>query len=206
MIYDRILCENIEEHKKDPDYKKIHSILDGCHKQGMFDVGRGYCATTSLVIQSVLHLNNIHTEIIEVAVAVEYDNGHLHYIGYEHLSRSENEVPSHVVLITKTSIPYLIDLSIGHLLGGEIGVVSKIDANLHINSDILAEFKFEKYKFLYRQKLTNKFSQVYETSVINRINTDKKIFDDIKILKYLNYAAITLSLFSVINFVTRLFL
>jgi len=205
MIYDRILCENIDQCKQDPEFEKIINIIDSCYKQGMFGIGRGYCATTSLVIQSVLHLNNIQTEIIEVATTIEYANGNKYFLGFE-TTVHENQVPTHVVLITKTKNPYLIDLSIGHLLDGEIGVLSKINANLHINTDILAEFKFENYKFLYRQKLTNKFSQVYETSIINRINTDKKIFDDIKILKYLNYAAITLSLFSVINFITRLFL
>ena len=205
MILYRILCEDLEECNQDPEFKKIIEIIDSCHKQGMLDLGKGYCSTTSLVIQSVLHLNNIQTEIIEVAATIEDNDSNKCFLGYDHLY-NESQVPSHVVLVTKTKTPYLLDLSIGHILNGEIGIISKLNANLHINTDVLAQFDFKKYKFLYRQKLTNKFSQVYETSILNRINTDKKIFNDIQILKYLNYTAIALSLFSVINFITRFFL
>jgi len=202
VIDNYILCENIEEHKKDPEYQKILELIDTCHKQGVFDLGRGYCSTTSLVLQSILHINNIQTEIIEVATVINYDDGTQWFLGFDHVIH-ENQVPSHVVLITKTKTPYLIDLSIGHLLQGELGICSKINLAKHINSDVLAEYTIGKYKFLYRQKLTHKFSQVYETSILNRINTDKKIFSDIKVLKYLNYTAIILSLFSAINFVFK---
>ena len=54
MIADYILCENIEEHNKEPEYQKILEIIDTCSKQGVFDLGRGYCSTTSLVFQSLL--------------------------------------------------------------------------------------------------------------------------------------------------------
>ena len=57
MIYNKILCEDIDQCKQDPEFAKIINIIDSCDKQGMFDVGRGYCSTTSLVLQlSLIHI------------------------------------------------------------------------------------------------------------------------------------------------------
>lgn len=44
----------------------------------------------------------------------------------------------------------------------------------------------------------------HQTSVIDRIVTDQRIFSDIRLLKRLNYIGITLSVFAAINVIGKM--
>ena len=117
------------------------------------------------------------------------------FIGYDGPTDGKI-VDSHVVLVTATKIPMIIDVSVGHKLPKHYQVI--VDAAIN-NKGCLAHIEHADVVLTYEEKHTNNIPLIHQRSITDRIATDAKIFEDMRLLKILNYIGIGISGFAIIN-------
>jgi hypothetical protein len=188
------------------DYRSISKVMTNMVLQGLTDLGRGYCISTSDMIMSALKHQGIESKMMEVTLTLtlnKFGREDIAFIGFEGV-KNPGQLDTHVVVVTQTETPYLIDASISNLLPQDKMVIIE-PIKKASNGLVDVEYPEDGLKVSYKLKNTQKVPAVHYSSIIDRIKTDQKIFKDITLLKKLNYIGIFLSMFAVINILLRLF-
>lgn len=188
--------ENLKKHK---NYKEIKASLDQLISTGIVDKLPGNCVAACDVLQNILSFNGIQSKIVECqAIAMKRNSKELDFcfVGFDDVNSVHNNlVDSHVVLITQTEVPVLIDASIGHLLTKDIRIVVQEIQKTY--SDTIAEVVIEDIKLTYSQKKNIKLPSIHQKNMVERIKQElevkKKMDLGFKII-------ITIACFSLINF------
>lgn len=194
------------EIKQSKDYEKVKSILNRLIESGITKMGEGYCISVSDIIYNILTQNGIKCHLAEVKLSiVDQESKFSEMIGHEttFTQNSHLKVCTHVVVVTDTEIPMLIDGSIAHKLPNGMQVILEKAENL--GSKTMSNFVFGGRGFLYQEKIDGiGVPQLHQISILDRIGTDKRIFDTMKQLKTLNLIGIVLSTFAALNVIGKL--
>jgi len=183
--------------KKLPYFHKVVQLLDKLESSGLLGRMSGNCISASDIVQTMLTQSGIECEIIECQACIHRQNEHMEFffLGYDNNS-FPGEVDTHLVVVTKTEVPILIDISISHLLPlSHPYVVEKVS---QYNDPLtFCEVSFDNVKISYQKKKTIKVPSLHQKSLIARIK------DELLVKEKLNKAwlviVLTLAL-SVINF------
>lgn len=179
-----------------PDYQTVLKALGRMDTAGLLTRGQGHCISMSDVTQATLRQMGITSSIIEVQTAITHtESNRMFFIGFSG-ETDKDSIDTHAVVVTHTTTPMLIDLSIGHKLPkGWKGIVEQVV----VEGDMLAMIKHPDVVISYQQKQSASLPLLHQRSIVDRITTDTHIFTQIKELRWLNYAGIALSAFAVLN-------
>ncbi len=177
-------------------YIKTKQIIEDLIHSGMLRFGSGYCLSMSDVVLKLLHKQGISAQMVECNLMVMKKNPPgLVLVGYkgfmENTIGTNQKIDNHVVCITKTKIPILIDLSIGHI-DPEVPYICQPILNEHSHTD-LAEFEFESSTWTYQSRDEAELPNLHQKSILNRIKTDIRIDNEIKFIKYFLFVLFTVS-------------
>ena len=202
----QILLTTDPELKQDLNYKKIAEIITRLNNNGVLRMGQGWCISVSDMLYTLLKQQGIESKMVECQATVtqrlQDGTDSVGLIGFDD-SNNPGHVSSHVVLVTLTTQPMIIDASIGHILPQDQNVL--VDRCLTGASNrVFADIQTATLRITYQEKLQPKIPLSHQQSVIDRIVTDQKIFSDITLLKKLNYIGIALSLFAAINVIGKI--
>lgn len=182
----------------DEEYLKTITVIHDLWNSGIVQRGNGHCYSMSDIISKLLKLNGIDCYLEECSLMIIRKNPpELHLVGYpgSDLENALEEIRTHVVCITKTKYPLLIDLSISHFIEGIPYVCERI---VDSNAVEIANFEFESSFFKYSRRSHTQVPLLHQQSIIDRIQTDRKIFANIdRITKVMIGVAIITS----INFI-----
>lgn len=188
-----ILTTN-EQLKSDPTYRKVADLIFRLVQAGVTQAGKGYCISMSDVVYTLLKQNNIPCRIVECSLTVTNKVANQIWVmGYDGLKEADNKADSHVVVVTETDIPMIIDISIAHLLPNNVQGV--IDVLLDTSDDgIFVNIDHPMVALTY--KYQNKFTvpMLHQQSIVDRIRTDVKMLNSIKTLKVMIVIALSVSL------------
>jgi hypothetical protein len=167
------------------DFDKVQEIIQELWEDGLIQRGRGHCYSMSDIIHKLLFHHGIDSYLQECQLMVaKKDISDLMLIGYsmaDNISDSVTQVKTHVICITKTKEPILIDLSVYGIVNDVPYICEKIDKDV---KNLTSKFTFPDGSFIYSKKSTNyQLPQLHERSIIDRIETDNKIFSNIKYIK-----------------------
>jgi hypothetical protein len=120
-------------------------------------------------------------------------------IGFDNQKSGDlrNEVDTHVVIVTDTEIPMLIDLSISHKLPEDMNAI--IDAVELSDNKVIATINHPGVSLIYQERERFKLPLLHQTSIVDRIKTDKKIFKDMKFLMSLVIFSVCVSSINLIR-------
>lgn len=190
------------------EYHKVKDIIQGLIESGLSKMGEGYCISVSDIVFNLLNQSGIKAHLIEVQLsAVDNVNSRSYLVGFntKFQQNSHTSVSTHVVVVTDTDIPMLIDLSIAHRLPQ--GYQCIIDKAINEGDKVLCRVEHSGWSYIYQEKKEGiGIPQLHQISILERISTDKKIFNEMKSLKVLNVIGIVLSTFAVINVVAKVWL
>ena len=176
-------------------YKEISSLLSKMVSSGILSLGAGHCISVSDMIRTALSHRGIKSKLVEVKTTISDFHSFppdVKFVGYEEI-KNPGEIDSHVVVVTETTPCFLIDASIPHLLPqGVFAVVESIDVKQGLEL-INSKFKAHQLAISYIQKEQQKIPYVHGDSIINRIETDKRIFKGLGWLKVIVIVALTIS-------------
>lgn len=166
-------------------YKKVKSLVKIFEESGMVFRSIGHCMAISDLVQKLLLEQGIESELVECTLTVicrdPFNN--VQFLGHDtNIQKSDNLVETHIVCITKTEIPILIDLSIGYITKKVSYVVFPIFEELVSNSDNIITLDFGHSNWIYNKRVNSNFPELHEKSILKRINTDIKIENQINVI------------------------
>lgn len=180
-------------------YKKIISLIENLWEDGIIQRASGYCLSVSDMIQKILHFNGIESKLLECSLLfIDKDPPNMRLVGYDGIKSVKDdklELDTHVVCITKTEIPILIDLSISYLTDKVKYICKRYDKS---NEGNFVEYKIGTTSWMYQEKSITRVPSLHRQSIIDRIKLDLKIDSSIK---RINYILIALSTVALLNFV-----
>lgn len=186
---------------EDKDLNAVKSVVNELWKDGIVQRGHGRCIAISDVVQKLLLHYGIQSYLQECSLLIKRkDVDDLILIGYPGAEAfdSVEEVKTHVVCITKTKKPILIDLSIINFAPGVPYVCEYIDGN-----GMVEKFDYRHATFFYSKKYeTQQLPELHERSIVSRIKTDNQIFANIK---YIKLGLLVVALMSSVNMLRGFF-
>jgi hypothetical protein len=173
----------------------IQQTLEDMMTDGFMSRGSGHCFSMSDMIQKLLYKQGIKSELIECSLMVFIkDPPILHFIGYHGMMEIEDrskQMENHIVCLTHTEVPYLIDLSTSYI-DPHVPYVC-IPITKEFENTNLVEHDFGTSVWTYQQKVDSELPILHQKSILQRINTDKNVHKDIQFLKKIILAALTIS-------------
>lgn len=175
---------------------KVKEIIDNLKHSGMLKFGSGYCLSMSDVILKLLHKEGIRAEMVECNLMVMMKNPPgLFLVGYKGFHENnfdpQQRIENHIVCVTKTKIPILIDLSVGHI-DPHVSFICEPILDEHSHTD-LAEFDFATSTWTYQSRVESELPKLHQKSILNRIKTDVKVDKEITFIKYFLFVLFTVS-------------
>jgi hypothetical protein len=190
------LGDDIEKIK---DFEKVKQAIDRLCDSDVVSRLKGNCIGASDIIQNLLSFYGVKSKQIECQLfAVKENDGNKDFcfVGFNNIGLNPNSVDTHVVVVTETEIPILIDCSIGHLLPeSEQIIVRKLSS---LDPEKLGEYKVDDIFLQYFHKKNIKLPALHQKNIIERINDDKVTKEK---LQFITKALIFLGCFSTINFI-----
>lgn len=191
-----------------PTYKNVHKLMCSLIESGITKMGEGYCISVSDIILNMVTQYGVKASLLEVKLSImDKISGISGMIGHEVTweKNSHTHVTTHVVVCVDGEIPFFIDGSIAHRLPNNMQCIINPIENL--GSKMLSNFEYGNYGFIYQEKTDGLgIPQLHQISILDRMGTDKRIFDTMKQLKILNIIGIVLSAFALINVFGKVFL
>jgi len=193
--------------KQDDEYKIIADVVCSLMESGITRMGESYCISVSDIVFNLLRQKGINCHLEEVQLSIS--NGEdTRMVGFETVySKNQLEaVATHIVVITDTKIPMLIDLSIAHRLPNDYQAI--IEKAQDQGSKVICTIQKDNYNLIYQEKLDSKnmIPQMHQISILDRMQTDRQIFQTMNTLKLLNIIGILLSTFALVNVFGKIFL
>lgn len=189
------------------DYKVVHKVVSDLVESGIGRMGEGYCISVSDILFNILRQKGIQSHLKEVQLSIGSAE-EIRMVGFDTSfdKSSQEAVATHVVVITDTEIPMLVDLAIAHRLPGNYQAI--IEKAQDHGDKVIATVQKDGTNLLYQEKLEGKISvpQLHQISILQRMQTDKTIFKTLNTLKILNIIGILLSTFALINVFGKIFL
>jgi hypothetical protein len=167
-------------------YQKVKSFVDGLHSAGMLENGSGYCLSMSDIIHKLLHKEGIKSKLVECSLMVTLKNPpSLYLMGYPGFNSNnfdgEKMLQTHIICVTETETPILIDLSISHIDKNIPYICAPIiKREVHTN---IAEYDFETSTWTYQEKVDTELPKLHQRSILDRIEQDNKVTRQINFIK-----------------------
>ncbi len=179
-------------------FKCIKSVVDGIKNSRMLEAGSGYCLSMSDIALKLLHKERIKSRLVECNLMVTLKNPPgMFLMGYPGFNQnnysSDKMMQTHIVCITETEIPILIDLSISHIDKEIPYICAPIIRNFdHTN---LAEYDFETSTWTYTEKrdVDVELPKLHQKSILDRIKKDNEIQKQIGFIQKIVIVALTVS-------------
>jgi hypothetical protein len=180
------------------EYKKIATVVNNLIETGTVQKLQGNCISAAELVASLLDSIGISSRIVECQCAITKNQNQkmeLYFIGFDNVG-FKGELDTHLVVITETEIPILIDLSIGNFLPSDRPVLIEECQPINTSSALFADIDFENYNLKYSFKKTIKIPSLHQKNIFERIEFEKNIHVSLKFLKIACITAIGLSAFN----------
>jgi hypothetical protein len=181
-------------------YIKIQGVINEINNMGLLDRGVGYCLSMSDILLKLLYKNGIDAELVECSLMVILkDPPGMHLVGYTGFGNVGNyvdEMENHVVCVTKTPIPILIDASLKHVDANVPYVCIPVTGKESHTS--IAEWDFGTSVWTYEKKANSELPMLHQKSILDRIRKDKKVDTDIKLMQKV---VISIAIISTLNLI-----
>lgn len=179
-------------------YNEIIALLNIIETTGTLYRSNGHCIGISDLLSKLLKERGIDSKLVECNLSVIHRDGsqkggaafvgHKSGEGLDHAT----DVPTHVVCVTKTEVPFLIDLSISHISPKIKYVFFPLDERRvsHEKNILTIDYGHSLWTYNYRKE--NTLVDLHEKSIIDRINTDIKIENRLRTVNKFLYVIITI--------------
>lgn len=171
------------ELSKTKDYQTAIQIIQELTNIGVIGRSGGYCLSMSDMIKTLLEQKGIKSHLEECKLTiVGIDPPGMAIIGQTGLIHRASDLPqqldTHVICVTDTEIPMIIDLSVN----GFRDDIPYVCERLNGEKQCLAELDFGTSRWIYQRKDSARLANLYQTSILERIETDRKVKRQINFL------------------------
>lgn len=159
---------------KDPTYQIITRVLQELWNRGLLQRFDGECIAAADILQHALQQSGISSRLVEVQLSIVSEDPRSgmvwHFVGFNNNFVTQG-IDTHMIVITETETPWLLDLSIAKTLGGESPWVIE---PLIDNSDLhIAKYQIERCQLIYHPKQNIKLMGLHQKTLLERISSDQ---------------------------------
>jgi hypothetical protein len=170
------------------DYQTVMTQINLLYNSGVVARGSGFCLSMSEMIRTLLVQQGISSRLVECKLTVMSKNPpRLSLIGHDNLTGNTindiRQMDVHVVCITDTEIPMLIDLSIAELRPEHTPYICERAPSLE--SPAIAEYQWSDTTWVYQTKPVSQLPKMHQESIVDRFLTDRKIFRTLRTMTIL---------------------
>lgn len=181
------------------DYKTCITAIEYLRLSGMVEHAAGNCIAMADLLQHTLREFSIPNRIVECKLVMTIKNSgnvkEFRYVGFNGSTLNSQFVDTHVVVVTDTRIPMVIDLSISHMLSnGRVWVVERL---LSDDPEIITKINFPECSITYSHKKMIRLLGLHQTTLLQRISEE---IETKKKLSFIQKITIVLGIFAFINF------
>jgi hypothetical protein len=182
------------------EYITVQKLLKEMNDDGIITRFQGACLPASEIVQAILHSRGVKSRLLECTALVNNNSAtdkSIHFIGFDTIvPLKEEETDTHIVVLVEAGQPFVIDCTIGNKLGNpRYVVVAPLSSN---DPDIIAEAKYKNASVTYRVKKHPRFFNIHQKTLIEKLETEKKVQTDITSLFGLVKMSIGIGIFNVI--------
>lgn len=205
---ERFISNNLKEYFKKVEntsyYKSIKRIVGIFEDSGLIFRSSGQCIGTSDLVRRLLLDAGVDSCIVECSLSViDRDPiNKINFVGYDTNRTKDNryEIETHVICITKTEIPILIDLTVQT---SKIKyIVFPIFEELVTNQENILTLDFGNSLWIYNKRDINLLPELNQQNILDRIKIDNKVQNQINFLKKI---IIFIAIVSSLNFMRGLY-
>lgn len=189
----------IKDYKEQREYKVVKELITEMGNDGTISRFQGACLPASEIVQAILHSRNVKSKLLECTALVvnsNTQNNSIHFIGFDSLvPLKPYETDTHIILLVEAEVPFIIDASIGHKMGGSnYVVVSPLD-----NSDpeIISKASYKGSEVTYRIKKNLRFFNIHQKNLTERLESERQTQLDIRELYGLVKVSILIGIFNI---------
>ena len=185
---------------KHPNFKNIERTLDNLCRTDAVEGLPMNCISACDILQNMLSFYDIDSKIIECQLMAVKENSEMKefcFVGFDEVVHDEG-IDTHVVIITQTEPPILIDASIGHLLPKEHQIVAKVLVDL--DPEIIGKFSVNDVSLTYHPKKNIRLPGIHQKNLIDRIKNENAIDKKIKLG---TKVIVAIAFFTIINFLAN---
>lgn len=187
-------------YKEQEVYKQVQTLIQEMNADGVIVRFQGACLPASEILQAILHSRGIKSKLLECTALVTNTaptDKSVHFIGFDTLvPLKPEESDTHIIVLVEAEIPFIIDCSIGQKMGNPRYVVMAPLSS--IDPEIIAEAKHKTATVTYRVKKNPRFYNLHQKSLIEKLETEKRVDSNIKSLFGLVKISIALGAFNMI--------
>lgn len=161
---------------KNATYLTITRVIQELWNRGLLQRFDGECIAAADILQHSLAQVGIKSRLVEVQLSIVSEDPRSgmvwHFVGFNNNFVTQG-VDTHMVVITETEQPWLLDLSIAKTLGGDSPWVIEplIDSSeLHI-----AKYQIERCQLIYHPKQNIKLLGLHQKTLLDRITQDHRM-------------------------------
>lgn len=160
----------------------------------------GKCIAASDIIQNILGFYGVKSRTMECETVIVKDNPDntkdFCFVGLNDFDVETGKIDTHVVVVTETNPPVLIDASLGHMLPESDQIV--VRELMSKDPEVLGQFQLsEGTTLIYNKKKNIKFPALHQRNLVERMRLDQVID---KKISFLQKVVIAIICFSFINF------
>lgn len=178
------------------DYQRVLKVVKKLWDTGVILRGGGYCYSMSDMAKTLLGQAGIKSSLVECKVTIMgNDPPTLTMIGHDGSmpirdNPNPDEMDTHVVVVTDTEIPMVIDLSIGHI---QADIPYVIERATSPEPDIISKIDFKTSVWIYQRKESISVPSIHQQNILEKLRTDKQIKKDLAWMKVLIVVALIIS-------------
>lgn len=167
-----------------PEYNNILLMLERLINSGILPNLEGNCISAADIVQNLLSFYEIKSKTIECQAFLVKENNTIKdfcFVGANFVGVGPNSIDTHVINITETNPPILIDASLGHLLPEQNKIIIR-EVN-SLDPDIIAKYQIGDVTLTYYHKKNIRLPALHQKNLVDKITDDLKIKKEIRYLK-----------------------
>jgi hypothetical protein len=185
----------LPEIKARKDYQSLQAMLDRlCANPEVIARFPGNCVSAADIVQHMLDFYGIKSKLLECQVMLIKSAGEqkdFRFVGFNNVGLDPNTIDTHVVVVTETVPPLMIDASLGHYLPEkETIMIRELNGK---DADTLGEYVIDDISLTYRPKKQVKIPGLHQKNIIDRLEEDAKNRESIKKLYWFVSALVAMT-------------
>lgn len=193
------------EHSDDHVYQTLQKMLREFNSRGILVRFDGECIAATDIVQHWLFEHGINSRIIECELSLINSSAAggivWRFIGFnnQNFTRWNSELDTHVVVVTETPTPWLVDISIARTIdGNRPWVIEPLSEGVLDKKFVLSEFNIDQWKLKYHPKRDLRLPGLHTKNLVDRLKETEEIRYSIQITKWIALGGLAFSLFNTI--------
>lgn len=175
-----VVYKHHHELKAVKESKQIENVINKLLEMDSLEGLHGNCVLACEIVQNMLSHYGVDSKTVECQLMVvtnEDGQVHFNFVGLDGFTGGPNTVDTHVVVITNTEPPVLIDASICKSLPSDLPIVVRVPNSLDPES--MGVFKLGAVELNYSNKKNIKLPYIHQRTLVDRLkeesNTKKEV-------------------------------